>query len=323
MGSEVPENSVAAVEMARRYGYTAIECDVHYTKDSVMVLMHDYKNMKRCIRRKSDNGSVGNLKLSDITFSDLRENYVLASDNPQYRTPVPTLEELLIACKENGIIPLLHSDVIESYHMAQQMFGNNWIAFSSNESAMKEARRISDCLVLLSFDQVTAEEAISRLRSIGGRVGISSMNYGMYTHEFCQAIRKAGFEVQSSIFPTPHEAESIRNGASILLSDFSYLPNKQRKPAKVHKIRKTEMPVGETLSLGEEDVHEYGACVLQITFEGTIEVTLNGERSYTFHRDEKGTDYVGMRYFRKHPNIHIKSKDNAILYKGKALLYEF
>ncbi|MBQ3907658.1 MAG: hypothetical protein II746_00510, partial [Bacteroidaceae bacterium] len=51
LSGDVPENSVAAVEMARRYGYPAIECDVHFTKDSVMVIMHDYNNMKRLIRK--------------------------------------------------------------------------------------------------------------------------------------------------------------------------------------------------------------------------------------------------------------------------------
>ena len=91
LGTEVPENSVYAVEMAKRYGYTTIECDVHYTKDSVMVIMHDTNDMRRCIRRKADNSKLdGALKLSDINFDDLRKYYVLASDNPQYRSPVPT-----------------------------------------------------------------------------------------------------------------------------------------------------------------------------------------------------------------------------------------
>ncbi len=37
----IPENCPAGVAMAARYGYPAVECDVKYTKDSVMVIMHD------------------------------------------------------------------------------------------------------------------------------------------------------------------------------------------------------------------------------------------------------------------------------------------
>ena len=37
----VPENSLPAVAMAKTMGYTGIECDVHYTKDSVMVILHE------------------------------------------------------------------------------------------------------------------------------------------------------------------------------------------------------------------------------------------------------------------------------------------
>ena len=36
----INENCPAGVWMAKQYGYPAIECDVKYTRDSVMVLMH-------------------------------------------------------------------------------------------------------------------------------------------------------------------------------------------------------------------------------------------------------------------------------------------
>ncbi|MBQ1981130.1 MAG: hypothetical protein II226_07585, partial [Alistipes sp.] len=38
---DIPENSVAAVTDAARMGYEGIECDVHYTKDKKMVILHD------------------------------------------------------------------------------------------------------------------------------------------------------------------------------------------------------------------------------------------------------------------------------------------
>ena len=166
LSGDVPENSVAAVEMARRYGYPAIECDVHFTKDSVMVIMHDYNNMKRLIRKREGYAPIDSaMKTADITFADLRQNYVLASKNPHYRTPVPTLVELLKACKENGIIPMLHCNHPEAFPVAQRMFGADWVAFSGVDSALHEARRISNCMIMMSRSQTSADSIIRDMKA--------------------------------------------------------------------------------------------------------------------------------------------------------------
>lgn len=85
LGTEIPENSIAAVEMAHRYGYGVIECDVHLTKDKVMVLMHDFNDMRRCIRRKSDYKKPSKpLALADITFKELRKTMCFLQTTPTY-----------------------------------------------------------------------------------------------------------------------------------------------------------------------------------------------------------------------------------------------
>ncbi|MBQ8046905.1 MAG: hypothetical protein IJ196_03155 [Prevotella sp.] len=233
LGTEVPENSIEAVRMAARFGYPALECDVHYTKDSVMVLMHDFTDMRRCIRRKTDNSRVETPQpLSSLTFRELREDYVLASDNPAFREPVPTLEELLLACKEHHVMPMLHSDIYESYELAERMFHGKWVAFAGSQENLKRCRQISDCMILINVNDETAEEAMEKLREIGGKCGVSTMNYRLETSSFCHTLREKGYEVQSSIFPTPHDLLSTRNGASIVLSDFCYLPNSYKNRQK-------------------------------------------------------------------------------------------
>ena len=153
----VPENSLPAVAMAKRMGYTGIECDVHYTKDNVMVILHD-ATLNRTMRRASDYSKLDKpVKLADLTFEELRRDYVLESTNPEWRTPIPTLEELLAECKKHGIIPMLHSALMPSYHVAQQMFGNEWICFTGGVEHMQQVRKYSDCTILLSINDGTAE----------------------------------------------------------------------------------------------------------------------------------------------------------------------
>ena len=293
---DIPENSVAAVAAAARMGYEGIECDVHYTKDKKMVILHD-ATLNRTMRRASDYSKLEKpIKLTDITFEELRRDYVLESVNPELRTPIPTLEELLAECKKQGIVPMLHSDLWESYEMAQKMFGDEWICFTGGVAHMQEVRAFSNCMILLAINSGTAEENIAKLRQIGGHCGVSTMNYKLYTPEFCKALTDAGYEVQASIFPAPQEALAQRNGITYQLTDFSYMPANGKKPKYSHKINMSKLGI---LLLGvnknnrrhpKEKIFEYGGQVIEITTRkgtsGEIKAELDGKK-YEFHSNGK------------------------------------
>ncbi len=227
----IPENSIAAVAEARRKGYEGIECDVRYTKDGKMVILHD-ATLNRTTRNASDYSKLEEpVRLEDLTFEELRRDYVLESDDPALRTPVPTLEELLAECKKQKLVPMLHSDIWESYELAQKIFGDNWICFTEGVKYLQKVREFSNCTILLSIHERTAEQNITDLKSIGGSCGISSMNYKMYSPEFCKALTDAGFEVQASIFPPEPERTAISDGITYLLTD-RVLPSKRWKKIK-------------------------------------------------------------------------------------------
>lgn len=315
----VPENSLPAVAMAKRMGYTGIECDVHYTKDNVMVILHD-ATLNRTARRASDYSKLTEpVKLSDLTFEELRRDYVLESANPEWRTPIPTLEELLSECKRYGIIPMLHSALMPSYHVAQQMFGNEWVCFTGGVEHMQQVREFSDCIILLAINDGSAEENIARLDQIGGRCGISTMKYELYTPEFCKALTDRGYIVQASIFPAPHEAIAQRNGISYQLTDFSIMP--QHKP--IAKI-KAKLPSDATAwewSLDSE--LECGATTLEVEFEGEIEITINNDRKYTLTRLTMGRDKIGGRLFDAVPSVKIVPKRGAAVKRAEARTYQY
>ena len=104
-----PENSIPAVGRAARHGYMGIECDVKLTKDGKMVLMHD-KTINRTCRNADDYSKIqGKVKIEDLTFRELRNNYVLESPNRDYRMPVPTLEELNASLKSPAAVFVISS----------------------------------------------------------------------------------------------------------------------------------------------------------------------------------------------------------------------
>lgn len=227
----IPENSVAAVAEAARRGYEGIECDVHLTKDGRMVILHD-RTLNRTARKAGDYSKLQEpVYLKDLTFEELRRDYVLESEDPKLRTPIPTLEEILTECRRQGIIPMLHSAVWASYEVAQEMMGDDWICFTKGVEKMQKVRQFSDCTILLAINDGTAEENIARLKSIGGSCGISTMKYRLYTADFCKALTDAGYEVQASIFPFAEEKLAIGNGITYLLTD-RILPSRKWKKIK-------------------------------------------------------------------------------------------
>lgn len=221
----IPENSLAAVEQAALLGYDGVEMDVKCTKDKKLVIMHDAKLNRTTRLRHGYKNLTGPVKVSDLTLRDLRRDYVHASSDPSQRRKIPTLKQMLKACRKHKLIPMLHSSIFESYEMAQKIMGDKWICFTRDLRMCKAAREISDCLILYSISKGSAEEVISKLMEIGGTCGISSMKYDLYTEEFIEKLTDRGFQVQASIFPPEKEMEAIKHGVTIVLTD-NLRPNK-------------------------------------------------------------------------------------------------
>lgn len=302
----VPENSVAGVAMAARYGFRAFECDVHYTKDSVMILMHDGTINRTCRTADTYQPIEQPVRYRDLTFEELRSRYVLASDDPSLRTPVPTFAEIVAACKEYGIIPMMHTDLEEAYAYAYQELGDGFIAFDTSYEAMKKARAISSgCRILWDPGRTPADETVAALRALGGPCGISSMKADLLVSDYVGKIRAAGFEVQDSIFPSPKEIDGIAEGASIVLSDFSLFARPDRRDCCRKGGTKASCPV-----VPGKDMHfswdrtEYGSLEMDITVTGSVEVTVNGRYSYII--SGKGVHRIGgWRFYDEAPSVHI------------------
>ena len=216
----IPENSLTGIQMAALMGYEGIECDVKYTKDNVMVVMHD-ATINKSMRNVDYTEISGDVKVADLTFDELRNNYVLESTEPAFRLQCPTLEEMLLECKRCGMRPMLHSSIYESYELAQKIMGDDWVCFTGAnfENVLKVRSELkSKCTILWSissgFDTIETE-----LVKIGGDCGISSMKSGYYTPEMISRLKNGGYHVQCSIFPSGEERLAIENGVDYVLSD--------------------------------------------------------------------------------------------------------
>lgn len=94
-----PENTLAAFRLSRLMGFRYVETDVQITKDGIPVLLHDYS-----IDRTSD----GEGEISNLSWDQVRKFDFGSWKSQEYeKTPIPSLEEFLLLCKQMGLIPYL------------------------------------------------------------------------------------------------------------------------------------------------------------------------------------------------------------------------
>ena len=319
-----PENSLPAVARAAQHGYLGIECDVKMTSDGKMVIMHD-KTINRTCRNAEDYSKIqGKVKIEDLTFKELRNNYVLESPNKEYRMQVPTLEELLKECKKHNIVPMLHSKYVESYRLAQKILGNNWVCFTSNVEALKECRKFSKCLILYAIDEKTAESAFEVLPQLGGKLGVSSMKREALTRERIKRLKECGYEVQASIYKAPREVYALRDGATIILSDFNIMPDPSNKPVKVVEIDPQTLAQGQTIRVLADDKVKDGGVSIDIEFEGVIEIAFDkNTQLYTLHNNGSHHDRFGVRFINRKGMVALHGVEESKIKSAKVYFYEF
>lgn len=100
---EAPENTIPAFIAAAENGYTTVECDIEWTKDSVPVLLHDSK-INRTARKSNGKHIFWPKKCSSLTFDELRQYDFGCWKGEEYKgTKIPSFFELLDCAKEYGL----------------------------------------------------------------------------------------------------------------------------------------------------------------------------------------------------------------------------
>lgn len=246
----VPENSLDSYVLAGLMGYDFAETDFCQTADGVLVLMHD-DSINRTMRNKSDYSTISEtVNVADVTYADLVANYVLASDDPKMRRPIPTLEEYFITCKESGVFPvaeikngLTEQKLYEAFMMGKSICGDGNFGFISDEQNLLDyIRTLSDTIPLLylgtsiintttagsvsrnhpkniwypSYSSAITESVIREYRANGMEVGLWLL--GSYANNFDAMIK-----VGASIICCDVMAPNLRNGIGVVydVNDFS------------------------------------------------------------------------------------------------------
>lgn len=300
----LPENSIPAWELACNMGYDYIECDVRVTSDGGFVIMHDASINRTC--KTSSYGTIsGTVNVADKTLSELRSGYLLASDDPSYRTPIPTLDEYLFAVKDSRstalieLEPMTNVQVQAVYDRCVEVLGKGRFAMNSAEYGELDYVRSIDQDIDLFYEKngiLNTTSTIDGLsRNHPHNVWFASYDgtYGALTAAVVANYHAAGMRVGAWTVPSDRYAPLreigvdmvMTNDTAPMLSDASMVRNIFDFLHQEKTFFATDGTIGTTgiaLTSGQyvdfkSVSHDKGLIVLRITATGNYTITLNAQ----------------------------------------------
>lgn len=162
-----PENTLSAYRLAKKYGFTQVECDIQFTSDNVPVLLHD---------DTIDRTSNGTGDINEISFEKVREFDFGSWKTKEYRgEKIPTFEEFIVLCKELNLHPYIEIKaslndaraemLVATVNKYEYLDNVTWISFGADSlskiSKYDESSRLG--YVVSSITENTISQALNLL----------------------------------------------------------------------------------------------------------------------------------------------------------------
>ena len=192
-----PENTLPAILSAVRKGAHQIEIDAQFSKDRVLVLMHD---------ATVDRTTNGTGKVAELTFDELRALDAGSWFDAQYRgLQVPALEELLAWAKDKvGVCLDLHPSLgftdmerigtqIRRFELARRS-----LAISSNIELLRYLKEICPELTTGILYQDKSDEVLEQV--VGAHIDFLHPNRHAVDTDLIEKAHAVGLPVAASVF---------------------------------------------------------------------------------------------------------------------------
>lgn len=220
-----PENCIETFENATTYNPMVIEFDIAYSKDSVLVIMHDDK----LDRTSTGKGAIGNYTYQELQAFNLKDN-----DGTETKFKIPTLDSVLSWSKGKALLTIdlkrgvSYAKVIEKVKQYKVESNSIIITYTANQA--QEVHQLAPDLMISASVQKKSE--LKRLNSLGipnnrivAFVGVSAPDKELYKYLHDKGITTIlgtmGNIDKSSIANPAKNVyyHLVSNGADILSSD--------------------------------------------------------------------------------------------------------
>lgn len=196
----IPCQSIADISRTRRLGFSVLELNVRKTSDNKYVCLHGASGKFGYQFTDTNGNSVADIAVNSMTLQEIKDNIRFKSNYAKFKTAPFTLEEMLIECKKQGVIPLVeyqpsYTDEVE---LLDSIMGkNNYILNVYN----LDRDNITDA-PCASWLTITSPSSLVNKCEASGGMYIASLNvtdaaYNSFTDadwkSLVEAVHKAGY----------------------------------------------------------------------------------------------------------------------------------
>lgn len=330
----IPSESIYNLQMDARLGFKFSEGNVHETSDGKFVVMHGVANaLGKQVEHVDGTTDISNVKFADVTLDWLNQNVRYKSIYPKYRTPIVTLEEWANECRRLGITPVVTASNQRMNKRIIELFGKNqYVGYNSArtytdgyimtfKTTFTTLSQIQEYLQSVNMTPPfimclgkTADITDSELSTIvdwlhaeGYLVGMCGCYYGEAEWQRCL---KFNFDVNVSGWTVPKfENGNICNlDSGIDFADFTTDGTVNNATLTLNSDNTIEpsfeLPSDEFLTSG----------VLEITFNGSIQLSMGDYIFETYNSDGKNSLWFSTYYLNAKPTFKITAKANTEVY---------
>lgn len=220
-----PENCIETFDNATTYNPVIIEFDIAYSKDSVMVIMHD---------DKLDRTSTGKGPIGNYTYEELKAFNLKDDEGKETKFKIPTLDSVLSWSKGKVLLTIdlkkgvSYAKVIEKVRQYKVESNSIIITYTANQA--KEVHQLAPELMISASVQKKAE--LKRLNGMGipnnrivAFVGVSAPDKELYQYLHNKGITTilgTMGNIDKSAIASPVKNvyyHLVNNGADILSGD--------------------------------------------------------------------------------------------------------
>lgn len=157
----VPSQSLYDIEVCKRLGFDVIEVNTHILTDGTSLATHGVANkfgpeFTCAVGSSYTESEIQNTDIASVSMDWVRTNVRYKAKYAKTRTVPLTLDEFLVACRENNMIPLINYKSIDQIEIANGIMGkDNYIMYGMSNAG----RALTNCYVA-TFSNLTTKQAI-------------------------------------------------------------------------------------------------------------------------------------------------------------------
>lgn len=328
-GLIIPSQSIFDIRRAKRLGFGMIELNARKTSDGVFYAFHGHQNRFGDAFHSVNGSDISNINVSSVTSEYIQNNIRYNSKYEKYRTAPTTLENALIECKKNEIIPLVeYSNGIMDLINSIMGVDNYLIGTYENDRTPD----LKNC-VCVSWITGTAEQVIEKAEKSKAPyvcgINVTNAMYNNYTERdwknFINKIHTAGYFVSCSYQKPVLGTKLLNSGIDIMAShgeinelengnifDFESDVNFSNFTTNGEKVNGVlNLTPGQTVKpTGINDAVFLGGASLHIIFNGKIHVKM-GIIDSDFESDGSKDVWLSSFYQESAPTFEITAIDKS------------